>query len=191
MIVRCPLPIQNRAWVVVNLRGSGGSGKSYVARALIEQLHGQPIKNQEGKTEGYKLDHNIYVVGRYETPCGGCDTIKTREEVIGRVRRYARLGNVFFEGYVVSKTYSTYVELDRSLGGMIWAFLDTPLEVCIERIYQRRGGEKTRLIKNAEVSYAFVVRSREKAISDGLNVWDIPYQNSVDAVLGLFRLSGD
>ncbi len=81
-----------------------------------------------------------YVMGSYENVCGGCDTIKTQDEICDRVRRFAPLGHVLFEGLLMSNIFSRYNDLARELDPIpyIWAFLDTPLQLCLDRINARR-----------------------------------------------------
>jgi predicted kinase len=83
------------------------------------------------------------IVGRYETPTGGCDTIKTQEEIRDRVLKFAKKGKVVvFEGITVATVYTRYLALDKEMKALghkyRWIFLDTPLATCIERIVNRR-----------------------------------------------------
>lgn len=40
-----------------------------------------------------EVPHTVSIVGRYETACGGCDTIKTQDEICDRVRAFATRGD--------------------------------------------------------------------------------------------------
>jgi hypothetical protein len=96
------------------------------------------------KPEGYKLVApglpTLYVVGSYENVCGGCDGIKTQDEICNKVREYAKLGHVIYEGLLVSTVFSRYADLAASMQPVrtVFAFLDTPLDVCVTRINARR-----------------------------------------------------
>jgi hypothetical protein len=142
--------------LVINPRGTSGSGKTTIIRGIMEKATKKvALGDNPRKPEGYVLDlpgkHTTFVLGSYENTCGGCDTIKTQDEIVERVIRYA-VGpefaipsaptNVLFEGLLMSHTFARYAALDRLLNTKgvhcIWAFLDTPLEVCLERVNQRR-----------------------------------------------------
>jgi len=147
---------------IVNLRGTNGSGKSTVARALIEagetrEIDLAPYTTAAGKPRsvtGYAVPSlDLIVVGPYRTACGGCDAIKTQDLVKESVRLAAnRAKHVFFEGIIISTLYSGYRVLSDELRAAghhyCWVYLDTPIDVCLERIQARNGGK---LIKEALV----------------------------------------
>jgi hypothetical protein len=144
---------------VINVRGTSGSGKTTVIRGVMgagvtTKLFGEPEPDGSlfGKTpttpEAYRVEPQhqppdgrpFFVIGSYEAVCGGCDAIHTQDEICARVRRYAAQGHVLMEGLLMSHLFSRYAALDRELQPTpyIWAFLDTPLELCIERVEKRR-----------------------------------------------------
>lgn len=135
--------------MIVNIRGTNGSGKSTIVRTLMEGRNPIPfVADGPGKRQvlGYSVRNPnpechtpVAVVGRYETACGGCDTIKTQDEVQARVRGHAPSRHVLFEGVIVSDIYGRYKEMaDNYPGEWLFAYLDTPLAVCFERIAGRR-----------------------------------------------------
>lgn len=183
--------------VIVNIRGTSGSGKSTLVRKLmgtaasVEPLvfrrldehttrHDKAAADQ--KPTDYRLDHplgDIFVVGRYETACGGCDGIKTQDEICDRVRHYAQFGHVVFEGLLISHLFSRYEALARELQGKghryVTAFLNTPLDVCLQRVQQRRlarGNTKPLNTKNTEDKHRDSARVYGKFVQAGLEaVW--------------------
>jgi len=133
---------------IINLRGCSGSGKTWVVRAVAGHFDRMiPLGASIDRPHGYELSGNskpiTYLVGSYGNVCGGCDTIKTQDDACGRVRGYAGHGNVIFEGLMISTIFERYRALDRELTAAghryIWAFLDTPLDLCLERVQQRRN----------------------------------------------------
>jgi predicted ABC-type ATPase len=171
--------------MIINTRGTSGSGKSTVVRRLLDHnKHKQvwsngteevlvsvptadepaelvpafsdkvyDLKRKKYELLGYQLtlpgnhqrtllgNHVLRIVGKYETPCGGCDGIKTQDLVEGRVRQWHAAGyNVLFEGLLISDIYTRWAQLAKDVGlsNMVFAFLDTPLDVCIERVKGRR-----------------------------------------------------
>ena len=57
------------------------------------------------------------------------------------IRSWAQLGNVIFEGLIVSGIHGRWLRISKEVSPIIWAFLDTPIDVCIARILERNGGK--------------------------------------------------
>lgn len=142
--------------MIINLRGTNGSGKSTVAKGLMKGLEPNNVGLVEYKTPAGRPAHvmgtrvpdlDLIVVGKYTTACGGCDTIKTQDLCKEAVKAASKLAsNVFFEGILASTLFSGYLALSQELkkarkGGLVWCYLDTPLEKCLQRIQQRNGGK--------------------------------------------------
>lgn len=152
---------------VYNIRGTSGSGKSTIVRGIMEKGVVHPI-GSEKKPDGYIVQipdlKNIYVVGPYVTACGGCDQITTQDEICERIRAYSSLGNVLVEGLLMSHSFARYAALDRELAEKdvhcVWAFLDTPLEVCLDRVRARR--EERRAITGSEFKELNVKNTTDK-----------------------------
>ena len=135
--------------IVVKLGGTNGSGKTSVARALLGRMKGclalGTLPNSK-KFKGYggTIDGKFWsVLGSYETACGGMDTISDKNIRLDLIK--AEILNdenavVFFEGLITGKTYGAIGELSEVDNGARWmyAFMDTPFEVCVERVLARR-----------------------------------------------------
>lgn len=148
---------------IVNIRGTSGSGKTTLVRALWDSaervtpdhatMNGGTAKAPQNyllsRVEGMR-DPFLWVLGKYETACGGCDTIKTQDDICQRVRFFHSMGPVLFEGLLISHLFSRYRDLAHELGGIRFLFLDTPEEVCVERVKQRREERARRLGKPAK-----------------------------------------
>lgn len=181
---------------IVNLRGTNGSGKSTVARALLGGLETREIElsrnTATGKTAtGYLISSRcMIVIGPYRVMAGGCDRIWTQDLICDSIRRAQTMTeHVFFEGLLVSGLYSRYLDLSREIGGMFWAFLDTPLEICLARISARNGDK---VLKNGgtavKAKYDSILRVRAKAIAAGERVVDINHERAIEQVEALFRV---
>lgn len=167
--------------MIINIRGTSGSGKSTIVRKLLDNFPHTPVWDNSSKPKvlGYQLDdlggRRVRIVGKYETPCGGCDGIKTQDEVEQRVRDWHELGyDVLFEGLLISHIYGRWAKLakDVGTGNMLFAFLDTPLEVCLERVKARRvarGNDTPFNETNTRQKWADARRVCAKAKADGLN----------------------
>jgi hypothetical protein len=137
--------------------------------------------------------HVLYVVGNYESECGGCDRIKTPEEIADRIRTYIMGGPVragrfdlVFEGLLVSRTFDRYRLLTAELAQKyIWAFLDTPLDLCLERVKQRRAGKgvfEPLDPKNTTDTWSRNMRNYTRARSAGLDARWLDHRNAVETV---------
>lgn len=179
--------------MIINLRGTSGSGKSTIFREVMEQIGCvETLRSSAGKIQGYLLNGNVRVVGRYETACGGCDALprpkgfNTMDSIEELVREWAPLGHVLFEGLIVSSVFSRWLRLSQELGkgAFVWAFLDTPLEVCIQRVYQRNGGKPFKHSK-LEAKHSDCQRQIEKCREQGERVALIDHTKVVEQILEL------
>lgn len=142
--------------LLVNIRGTNGSGKSTIPRAIIRH-----DKNVEYRVQAYsdaKVElvichtYKIIFVGRYHTQCGGLDTIDTTQHVEDAIWCAVRQQDckgytIVCEGILASTVKSTYARIFTELSQSHWQikpivlFLDPPLDVCLQRIYARNGGK--------------------------------------------------
>lgn len=170
---------------VINLRGTGGSGKSTVVRRIMalattkipsfEPERRQPI----GYFIHFKTPPNLYIPGHYETACGGCDTIKTPDRVYELVRYAVNMGlNVLYEGIIVQDDIKRCLDLNRELrarrqNGVLVIELDTKIDDCLAGIQARRderGEAKPLNPKNTVDRMQRVHRSCFKLRDAGVNV---------------------
>lgn len=171
------------------LRGTNGSGKTRVARYLLEESKAVPIQRLGRKIRAYKgeLDeYPLYILGSYETACGGCDTIENVQAVADLLEFYMKEegpGIVFFEGLMISHMLGTVGAMQAKLGKdrNFLAFLDTPLDKCIEHVMTRRMLRKDDRPfdpKNIIKDHPRVESSKQNAIVQGYTVVDVPWQDS-------------
>lgn len=149
--------------MLISLRGTNGSGKSTVIRTLLEKcISRKPIYGALGpkQPEAYKLRFtgckvDVYLLGPYITPTGGCDRLQYNQ-ILDLLNKYEPLGHVLFEGIIVTSVYGRVGELmEKCKQNSVFVFLDTPLEVCLKRIEARREGKPRdeRLIRNVSGKY--------------------------------------
>lgn len=179
--------------LIVNIRGTGGSGKSTIVRAILDAFAAQPIRDAKGKVRGYVCPDiagvPLYVLGPYLTPCGGCDSIATQDEVCNLIREWAPKGNVLFEGLLISGLFSRYNGLDDELveHHFIHGFLDTPLQRCIDQTLARRAARGNLKPfdphKTLEPKFNAVLSSRCKFEAAHKDVRTIPRRYGFEVVL--------
>jgi len=182
--------------VIANLRGTHGSGKSHIVRQLLDRYSAVPAEvDSKGRPTDYKMNlangSQLYVVGPYYNACGGCDAIQPYSLIWPRVVRFAELGHVLFEGALVSSSYGN-IGRDSEVYGdqFVFAFLDTPLSVCLERITARRvakGNMKPLDPKNTQSKYdgikTWIPRMRDELHR---RVVILDYRNPIPPLLKLF-----
>lgn len=128
---------------IVKIHGCSGAGKSTAVRSIMNG-NASSIIGANGKIEAYRVhaatQNGTYVLGSYENTCGGVDTMSGAPEVIKLLDKYAVLGNVLFEGLLQSTYYGKLGEHSKRYGDdYVYAFLDTPVELCLERVVARRA----------------------------------------------------
>lgn len=182
---------------IVNIRGCNGSGKTTVVRRFLERLPVAALGGRPGKPLGYCADASswgisapVYIVGSYENTNGGADGIKTQEEIVDRVRRAHGYGHVLVEGILMSKSSEggLCAPALREMGA-IFAFLDTPWQVCLDRVLARRlaaGNEKPfDPEKTMRSAYKQCHRSAELLTQAG--GYDVRWLNYTNAVGGVVQ----
>lgn len=145
--------------IVINIRGTGGSGKSTLVRKVMDCYPNFAKITEEGRRRPMATCHwfpvvkglqpnGLFVPGHYETDCGGCDTIKTVDKTYELIRT-ASLGdgnNVLCEGIMIQDDVTRAVTLDQDLkkagGRLVVVSLTTPIDLCLAGIRARRGAEK-------------------------------------------------
>jgi len=181
--------------LIINVRGTHGSGKSTIMKTLIDRYKAVPESlAKNGRPLNYLFFlHNkqpVYVVGSYVTACGGCDGIQPYADIWPRVERLATLGHVLFEGALISNSYGNIGRASEIYGkNFVFAFMDTPLEVCLSRVQARRtarGDVRPLNPKNTADKHKSGGRLMEKIRNEHQRrVVQIDHKNAVSQVLRL------
>lgn len=158
---------------IVNIRGTSGSGKSTLVHRFLEEHPHEPILGRlsdwkNPKIIGYKCEPTrirkdyhgwdqyidkligppTYIIGRYETQCGGCDSMSykgSHTDIENLIRSFFPDGNVIFEGLTISSTITRWLRIsEENPGTFVWAFMNTTEEECYRRIIARSGREPKR-----------------------------------------------
>lgn len=134
--------------MIVQLRGTSGSGKSTVVREVMRHLQDIPRDRmwEKGRRQplGYRLisqprDLRLAIIGHYETACGGCDTISGYDRTFQLIREMADSGHdVLFEGLLLSGDVKRALDLHRTHPDFQVIALDVPLQECIDSVNRRR-----------------------------------------------------
>jgi hypothetical protein len=121
--------------MLINLRGTSGSGKSTAVFGVLAQCPHKPIGRLP---EAYALcAQQAFIIGPYTSSCRGCDRILPFALIPKLIAKYAEHGHVVFEGLLISTFYGAIGKLMETRDSVVM-FLDTPLDVCIARVKARR-----------------------------------------------------
>lgn len=153
--------------MIIQIRGTSGSGKSTVVKKLLSQnWDWTPIFKSGRKKPLYYKTKGIVVLGHYESPCGGCDTIGSAPKIFELIKEVIEKENpktLICEGLLLSEDVKWTSQLVDY--GLVVLYLTTPSEECLVRIKQRRsavGNEKELNPSNTLNRVAIIEKSRVK-----------------------------
>jgi hypothetical protein len=184
--------------VIINVRGTSGSGKSF----LVNQLMGDyPIRLRYKETGrkrpiGYLCQNehrrSLAVLGHYEIACGGCDTLPTLERIFELVRQAHHAGyHVLFEGLLVNSDRRRTIEMHQDGLPLTVVTLSTPLDECLDAVRDRRARKaKNREPKplnprNTETKYDLALVNHERFLQAGLESLLMTRKDALDHVRAL------
>lgn len=138
--------------MIIQIRGTSGSGKTTAMRTVMETITGKsPMDGwkqvmREGRKKPIAYWRNgLYVLGHYESACGGCDNVGSAAKVFDEI---AALGiatqvgvkseNILAEGLLLSEDFK-WTNLLGQMGHDVRVyFLTTDVETCLQQIRLRR-----------------------------------------------------
>lgn len=186
---------------IIQICGTSGSGKSYVVRALMKMMTTDVRVCVEGRKLpiGYLIKipdvtGYIFIMGSYENPTGGCDTINDKgsmDLIDKHIRDYWNDGNhVIFEGLMV-RNFNRGLPLYRETGKNLHILhLTTPIEQCYAAIRERReakgivGKENPKnTVKDMESHSTYARKMKEI----GADVKYISREQILDTALDILR----
>lgn len=199
--------------MIINLAGSGGSGKSYVALKLIKEYKleprfgykyrtGEPPVRRSKRPTFYQGQFSpgrngkeLIVLGGYNSMCGGMDGIGTIDKAVELIDYAARQfpkAIILYESLMIGKSVGAVGAMVKANFNdrHIKAFLDTPLDVCIKRVNARRitaGNQKPLDPKNLILDHRALQASRRNSEAFGLTCVDINYKHAYDAIVAIMK----
>jgi hypothetical protein len=133
---------------IINIAGTNGSGKSTVVRWLLDQALEKTPVMQEGRSIpiGYdlvlpKIETVVHVMGAYEVPTGGCDTIKDVRIAFDHLVSQVKEGkHIVYEGAFVMNMQRGPEMVQQLAEHRVYVLLlTTPLAACFQAIAARRA----------------------------------------------------
>jgi predicted ABC-type ATPase len=190
---------------IFNLRGTNGSGKSALARHFLPpnlagDLQGGPVDlswyyaptkrdpQRRLRAEGYgstEWPGGLVTVGPYRSACGGMDALPSFQVCQWAVAYAASqlpCRTVIAEGVLASTVFGSWAEFARAITAaghtFVWTYLQTPVEVCLERIAQRQreaGAERPIKKDQVRMKVNAIDATRTRAREAGFPVLDLPF----------------
>lgn len=180
---------------IVLIQGTNGSGKSTTVSKILNQFPNKPIYGILGPRypEAYKVDlplaEPLFILGPYQHGrSGGADHFKGFESVIHLLNKYNPKGHVLFECIIMAGVHGKVGTYMEQLGkDAAICFMDTPLEICIERVLARRqliGNDKEFNPTNLTNKFQAILSLRSRSIAHGkISVLDISCDEGPNQIL--------
>lgn len=168
---------------IVTIRSTSGGGKSHLARSIMALFIDRAPQHIPGRKQPlwYRFSHPhngqpLAVIGHYESACGGCDTITDVASIFELIPKLVAEGyDILYEGLMLAGDVTRI----RGLSELPEApevhaiYLDTPIEVCLASINERRrarGKMEPVPEKNTRAKYRGVTLSRERLAKEAPKV---------------------
>ena len=187
--------------MIVNIRGTSGSGKTTAVRALLRRaeraqaIYGVHFGFRMPEAHTLRLagiEQDVSLIGPYRSDgCDGCDRVQPFELIPRLIEKYAAQGHVIFEGLLISTMDGVIGKLlERRGPDAVSLFLSTPVETCVERVNARRrerGNEREFDPRLTERKHATVARVRAKFEERGMRALTVNDQDAADKIIKLFQ----
>lgn len=178
--------------LIINVRGNSGSGKTFLTREFMS--YADEFTSGDDQLLIYKK-RRWAVLGSYSNVCGGCDTIRTQQEIINRIQFCVLHGyNVWLEGLLISGMYGSLGRFSEQFGDRwVFAFLDTPLNKCLKRVKSRRvsaGNHKPFNPANTVNRHVTIIRTRQRLLEMKRRVIDLPHGDPLTPLLEIILKEG-
>jgi predicted kinase len=169
--------------LLINVRGTCGSGKSTVVHQIRELVKTVPVysigrKRPVGYT-GYTMQ-GLFIAGHYEIPMGGLDTFGTLDEAFEVIDRWGHSRHVLCEGKAQNRDVP-YL-LGRLHGFDVRCInLSTPAEECVQSVRNRVSAHRIRS-ELIERVYRKCQRDAVELAKGGVGVLNCDRETAVEAV---------
>lgn len=159
--------------MIIQIRGTSGSGKTWVMRQVMESLGTSKPVYAEGRRRPlyYQYPNHICVLGHYEIACGGCDTIGSVPQVFDVIEKVRNEQSIILcEGLLLSEDV---IWVQKYPDSKI-VFLTTPVEECLSRVGQRqeekgRGpADPERVVRKLTRRVETIERARVRLVDAGI-----------------------
>lgn len=182
--------------MIVSIRGTHGAGKSVVVRRVKELYTSVVPSFEEGRKQPTRYACSggglvpLTIMGHYETPAGGCDTIKSMDKIFDPILAAASAGeNVLFEGIVAQNSIHRLLEVNEICPVDV-VVLTTPLEMAIDAVEDRRiakGNYDPLNPENTIREFKSVISSTKRLREFGVRVHELDRESAFQWVVAALR----
>lgn len=171
--------------MIVQVRGTSGSGKTTVIRRVLEQF---PIEEKfyvKGRRQPlyYRLSNGVALLGHYESTCGGCDNVGSAKAVYDLVIQVSKdYDDVLCEGLLLSEDCKWTSQMDNPYP----IFLTTPIDTCVDQLKSRRleaGNTKPLKEDNTRNRVARIESARRRLLENDVPCRRLSFNQAVDRIL--------
>lgn len=193
--------------MIVNLRGTSGSGKSFVGRQLVANFENTPVFEPSFGRKvtaplGYELPDGLFVMGRYRdfigqgenrrpVVGGGVEGMGKPEYLLQLLKHFATVyEHIFFEGLTVSASLHKYSDAFNEIGKPhVIAYLDSTQQQCVDGVHHRNGGKD--INEKAVFEHHDTVWSTKSRFEDlgHVTMW-VPRRQSFETIVQVFADAG-
>ncbi len=125
--------------LVIQIRGTSGSGKTTVARDVIERFKLEAAYTDGRRNPIWYTKDRICILGSYESTCGGCDNVGAAPACYNLLQEAKKEHDVvIMEGLLLSEDKKWTKQMQDDGDEVKVLFLNTPLSLCINRVKARR-----------------------------------------------------
>jgi hypothetical protein len=132
----------------------------------------------------------VSILGHYFAACGGCDTLSGFDFIYDLVCMLASRGdNVLFEGLLLNSDIRRLIETAHKFP-MIVLDLNTPIDVCVSSVNQRRATSGNATLvnpANTESKHKLCEAVRPKILAAGVNLKHVSREEAATLLPGLFE----
>lgn len=175
--------------MILQIRGTSGSGKSTAMRWIMNHLgdwNGTFVPGRKQPLYYVHEEFPIIVLGHYESPCGGCDTIGSARAVYDLIQATQPTDLVLCEGLLLSED----VKWTSQMKEVRCIFLSTSLEECLKNVQKRRmeaGNEKPLNPSNTSNRVVTIERAKRRLEEAGVWCCYLSFEQTVDEVVEWVR----
>lgn len=185
--------------LIVEVRGTSGSGKSWVIRQAMGAYDGweKVYLGKKRRPLYYQHPSGILVLGHYETACGGGDSIGSARAiyaVIDSLKSKPEVRVMLVESLLLSEDRKWTYQLVNDGNDVRVLFLTTPVERCIEQIKGRReeaGNEKPLKEDNTRNRVGVIEKARVRLTELGVRCHRCSADQAPGTILRWLRLHAE
>lgn len=187
----------------IQLTGTSGAGKSHTVRSFLEWVRasgGNQIEKEHvvGRTApvGYNITlkgfkRPVHLMGSYEAPTGGCDTIKDVVKVFDLIQaRYDASEHVIFEGLFVMNMVRGPILAEELYHDLVILQLTTPLAACFSAIDARRAEKGARKLYTKDNTINNFTRAEnycKKMRGAGAKVIQVKREDALELLISVLK----